>query len=92
MPPFLKDSLLQSAPPQQLEFDFGQPPTQTPPHHEPLMTLREAAAAFNGGLHVLRRAIKSKSIPVYRLGNGRIRLRASDITATIDASRQGSVK
>jgi excisionase family DNA binding protein len=76
---------------EQLEFDFGQLP-QPPAHHEPLLSVGEASAAFNLRPHVLRRAIKAKSIPFYRIGNGRIRLRASDITAAIDASRQGTVK
>jgi excisionase family DNA binding protein len=56
------------------------------------MTLREAAAAFNVGLHVLRRAIRAGSLPSYRIGNGRIRVRASDIERVIEASRTGGAK
>jgi excisionase family DNA binding protein len=77
--------------PTQLEFDFDLP-SQPSAKPEPLLTVAQACALFNLKPHVLRQAIRSKSIPIYRLGNGRIRLRASDITAAIDASRQGSVK
>ena len=83
-------SAIKSAP-EQLAFDFD-PPPQPSAKPEPLLTVAQACAVFNLKPHVLRRAIRSKSIPIYQLGNGRIRLRASDITATIDASRQGSVK
>jgi excisionase family DNA binding protein len=77
--------------PEQIEFDFDQlsQPSATP---EPLLTIAEACRVFNLKPHVLRRAIKSGSIPSYRLGNGRIRLRASDINAAIEASRSGGAK
>jgi excisionase family DNA binding protein len=77
---------------EQCEFDFGEPPPPSPPPHEPLLTITEACALFNLKPHVLRRAIKSGSIPSYRIGNGRIRVRASDITAAIEASRSGDAK
>lgn len=60
--------------------------------NEPLLTIAEACALFNLKPHVLRKAIKAGSIPSYRIGNGRIRLRASDISAAIEASRSGGAK
>ena len=77
---------------EQLEFDFGEPPQSSAVSHEPLLTIAEACRLFNLKPHVLRRAIKAGSIPSYRLGNGRIRLRASDITVAIEASRSGGAK
>lgn len=59
-------------------------------HPEPLITIPEACRLFNVKPHVLRRAIKRGSIVSYRLGNGRIRLRASDIEAAIRASAGGA--
>ena len=75
----------------QLEFDFNQP-SQVHAKPEPLLTIAEACRVFNLKPHVLRRAIKSGSIPSYRIGNGRIRVRASDISAAIEASRSGGAK
>jgi excisionase family DNA binding protein len=75
----------------QLEFNFNQPSVPHP-KPEPLLTIVEACGVFNLKPHVLRRAIKSGSIPSYWLGNGRIRLRASDINAAIEASRSGGAK
>jgi excisionase family DNA binding protein len=83
--------LPRSVAPVQREFDFD-PPRQPLRGHEPLLTIAEACVLFNLKLHVLRRAIKAGSIPTYRLGNGRIRLRASDIIAAIEASRRGGPK
>jgi excisionase family DNA binding protein len=80
-----------SVAPAQREFNFDLPP-QPLPGHEPLLTIAEACGLFNLKPHVLRRAIKARSIPSYRLGNGRIRLRASDISAAIEASRSGGAK
>ena len=77
-----------SSAPEQLEFDFCQS-SRLRADHEPLLTIAEACSVFNLKPHVLRRAIKARSIPSYRLGNGRIRLRASDINAAIQASRSG---
>jgi excisionase family DNA binding protein len=88
MPSASKIQLLNSAAPAQLELNFDVP-LQPLPGHEPLLTIAEACGVFNLKPHVLRRAIKSRSIPSYRLGNGRIRLRASDINAAIEASRGG---
>jgi excisionase family DNA binding protein len=77
----------------QLEFDFeAQRPPNWSSRYEPLLTIAEACAAFNLKPHVLRRAIKSGAIPAYRFGNGRIRVRASNINAAIQASRAGGVK
>jgi excisionase family DNA binding protein len=77
----------------QLEFDFE---TKLPPprasSYESLLTISEACATFNLKPHVLRRAIKSAAIPAYHLGNGRIRVRASDIEAAIQASTRGGAK
>ena len=75
----------------QLEFDFNQP-SQVHAKSEPLLTIAEACSLFNLKPHVLRRAIKAGSIPTYRLGNRRIRVRASDIVAAIDSSRSGGPK
>ena len=80
-----------NTPCEQLEFDFNQP-SQHHPKPEPLLTIAEACGLFNLKSYVLRRAIKARSIPSYRLGNGRIRLRASDINAAIEASRSGGAK
>jgi excisionase family DNA binding protein len=91
MPSVSNSQLPRRVAPKQLELDFN-PPAQPRAHHEPLLTIAEACAVFNLKPHVLRRAIKARSIPGYRLGNGRIRLRASDITAAIDASRAGGAK
>jgi len=77
---------------EQLEFDFGEPPQSSPLSHEPLLTIPEACIVFNLKPHVLRKAIKAGTIPSYRIGNGRIRVRASDITAAIEASRSGGAK
>ena len=76
---------------EQLEFDFNRPP-QPEARHEPLLTIAEACGVFNLKAHVLRRAIKAGWISSHRLGNGRIRLRASDISAAIEASRTGGAK
>jgi excisionase family DNA binding protein len=76
---------------EQLEFDFNQP-SLPHPKPEPLLTIAEVCNLFNLKPHVLRRAIKARSIPIYRFGNGRIRLRASDINAAIEASRSGGPK
>lgn len=82
---------VQNSAAEQLQFDFNQ---RSQPHGKPesLLTIAEACSLFNLKPHVLRRAIKARSIPSYRLGNGRIRLRASDINAAIEASRSGGVK
>jgi excisionase family DNA binding protein len=76
---------------EQLEFDFNRPP-QPEARHEPLLTIAEACRIFNRKQHVFRRAIKAKLIPSYQLGSRRILLRASDITAAIEASRSGGAK
>ena len=81
----------QNSAPEQLELDFGQL-SRSRANHEPLLTIAEACGLFNLKPHVLRRAIKARSIPSYRIGNGRIRLRASDIEAAIAASRNGGAK
>jgi excisionase family DNA binding protein len=86
-----KSQLLKSVAPAQLELNFD-PPSQPHPGHKPLLTIAEACGLFNLKPHVLRRAIKARSIPTYRLGNGRIRLRASDIDAAIESSRSGGAK
>ncbi len=74
--------------PERLEFDFAQLALSRA-NHEPLLTIAEACGLFNLKPHILRRAIKARSVPSYRLGNGRIRLRASDIDAAIEVSRTG---
>jgi excisionase family DNA binding protein len=77
----------------QFAFDFeaeeGPPPSR---RSEPLLTILEVCALYNAEPHVVRKSIRNGSIPSYRLGNGRIRLRASDIEATIAASKQGGAK
>ena len=80
-----------SVAPVQLEFDFNQP-SQPHAKPEPVLTIAEACGLFNRRPHALRRAIKDGTIPSYRLGNGRILLRASDISAAIEASRSGGAK
>ena len=83
--------LPRSVAPEQLEFDFNLK-SQSDAKPEPLLTIAEACVVFNRQPHVLRGAIKARSIPSYRLGNGRILLRASDISAAIEASRSGGPK
>lgn len=78
--------------PKQLVFDFGETLQPCPPTHEPLLTIVEACRFFNLKPHVLRRAIKAGAIPSYRIGNGRIRLRSSDISSAIEASRRGGAQ
>jgi excisionase family DNA binding protein len=96
MPSSLKNSLLQSAAPdQQLEFNFDAPAMPVAERirsAEPLLTVSEACPLFNLKPHILRGAIKIGAIPVYRFGNGRIRLRGSDIARAIEASRTGGPK
>ena len=71
----------------QLEFSFeAQPAPRRASPYEPLLSIREVCAAFNVKQHVVRRAIKIGAIPAYRFGNGRIRLRGSDVDAAIRAS------
>jgi excisionase family DNA binding protein len=77
----------------QLEFDFEAEPAPYPAsRYEPPLTIAEACTAFNLKPHVLRRAIKSGVIPAYRFGNGRVRVRASDINAAIQASTRRGAK
>jgi hypothetical protein len=64
----------------------------SPPSHEPLLTIAEACRIFNQKPHVFRRAIKKGFLPSYRFASRRILLRASDITALINASRLGDAK
>jgi excisionase family DNA binding protein len=59
---------------------------------EPLLTIAEACAVYNRKPHAFRRAIKAGTLPSYRLGNGRILLRASDVEVAIEASRSGGAK
>ena len=76
---------------EQLDLDLG-PLPRSPEPHEPLLTITEACGVFNRKPHAFRRAIKDGTLPSYRLGNGRILLRASDISAVIEASRSGGAK
>ena len=79
--------------PTQLEFEFeASASRQRPLLGEPLLTIKEVCAAYNVKAHVVRRSIKNATIPSYRLGNGRIRLRASDIEVAITASKQGGTR
>jgi excisionase family DNA binding protein len=72
-----------------VELDHGArcPPSQ-PTTFEALLTVAEASRVFNLKAHVLRKAVKTGAIPAYSLANRRIRLRASDINAAIEASRR----
>jgi excisionase family DNA binding protein len=88
MASYVRSSLPRPAAPEQLAFDFD-PPSQPSAKPEPLLTVAQACALFNLKPHVLRRAIKAGSIPSYRIGNGRVRLRGSDIERAIEASRTG---
>lgn len=76
---------------EQIEFDFNQP-SQVHAKAEPLLTITEACGVFNRKPHAFRQAIRDGTLPSYRLGNGRILLRASDISAAIEASRSGGAK
>jgi excisionase family DNA binding protein len=90
-------SLMPSLPPvdasSQLELNFeAQPASCRASSYEALLTIAEASATFNVPRHALRRSIKSGAIPAYRFGNGRLRLRASDIERAIEASRTGGAR
>jgi hypothetical protein len=56
---------------------------------EQLLTLKDVSTALNVPLFAIRRAAKSGAFPVYRIGNGRARVRISEIVAAVEASKKG---
>lgn len=56
---------------------------------ERLLTLSEASDILGIPLFAIRRAARSGAIPTYRIGNGRARVRMSDLLSAVDASKIG---
>lgn len=54
---------------------------------QPLLTIKAAADAIGVKYWLLLRAVNEGTIPSYRLGNTRRRVRLSDIEAVLQASR-----
>lgn len=54
---------------------------------ERLYTLSEVANALGIPLFAVRRAARSGEFPTYRIGNGRARVRMSDIEQAVGASK-----
>lgn len=54
---------------------------------EPLFTIRAAATAMGLKYWLLLRAVNEGTIPSYRFGSSRLRVRLSEIEAAIQASR-----
>lgn len=59
---------------------------------ERLLTLREAADSIGVPLFAMRKAAKSALVPIYRVVNGRQRLKLSELIAAIHAAAQGDAK
>lgn len=57
---------------------------------EPLHTLQDAAHLYKVKYWHLQREAKRGSFPIYRVGNGRIRVRLSEIEAYVQRSRVGA--
>ncbi len=56
---------------------------------ERLMTLQEACRHYGVKYWHLQREAKRGNFPTYRVGNGRIRVRLSEIEAYVQRSRRG---
>jgi excisionase family DNA binding protein len=56
---------------------------------EPFLTIQAAAALLNLPVFKLRRAARRGLFPIYRIGNGRILVRLSEVVAAIERSRRG---
>ena len=65
--------------------------TPTPSSVEKYITLHEAADLFGLPYFKLLRAAKRRLIPTYTIFNSRRLVRASEVQAVINASRDGSV-
>jgi len=66
-------------------YPFAHPP-------ERLLTARQIATLYNIPVWKLRRFIKTGAVPLYRVGNGRILLRASEFIAAVEAAaKKGGV-
>lgn len=59
---------------------------------ERLLTLREVASALSVPLFAVRRAARSGEFPTYRIGNGRARVRMSDVLHAVDSSKEESAQ
>jgi hypothetical protein len=59
---------------------------------ERLVTLGEAAKTLGVPLFALRRASRNGDFPIYQIGNGRARVRISEIIAAIEASKKDRAK
>jgi hypothetical protein len=55
---------------------------------ERLITLRKLAQAIGVPLFAVRRGAKKGDFPVYRIGNGRVRVRLTEVLAAIDKARE----
>jgi hypothetical protein len=70
------------------EFVSGLPRSAT----EKLLTLTSAASALGVPLFAFRRAANAATFPVYRVGNGRARVRLSEVNAAIEKFSRGPAK
>jgi hypothetical protein len=59
------------------------------PSVEPFVTLHQAFAALGIGYWKAQRGARRRLFPTYRLLNGRILVRLSEVVAAIEASRRG---
>ena len=57
---------------------------------EPFITLSELAGCIGVPLFAIRRAAANGEFKVYRVGNGRARVRLTEVIAAIDSAREAS--
>jgi excisionase family DNA binding protein len=57
---------------------------------ERLITLSELAEKLGVPLFAVRRAASRGEFPTYRIGNGRCRVRLSEVVAAVDRTKQHS--
>jgi len=60
-----------------------------PASPEPFLTIKDAARRLHLSEVKLQRAARAGHFPTYRFQNGRILVRLSEVTAAIEATRQG---
>jgi len=60
------------------------------PGIERLRTLREVSVALSVPLFAVRRATKAGQFPTYRIGNGRTRVRLSEVISAVTASAEAA--
>jgi excisionase family DNA binding protein len=59
---------------------------------EPFITIVDAAKRLGLPTFKVRRAVKAGLIPSYRIANGRVLVRLSEVVAAIEASRIGGIR